>query len=124
MKRLMKLLRGCDCGGLCGGLCPEWRGEFLGRSFFAALLMVAGLAALLILSGCASAPPPQVVTRTEVVRVPLPAGLLRCQGEPAVGAITMQSQVADYIVRLHEAWADCHDDVAAIAQIENTPPEK
>lgn len=74
--------------------------------------------ALLVLAGCATPPPPLVETRIQVERVTLPLGLLTCAGEPALNAWNLQSDVADYIVRLHEAWADCHDDVGAIAQIE------
>ena len=78
--------------------------------------------ALLALAGCAVPPGPVMQTRIQVERVTLPAGLLTCASEPALNAWTMQSDVADYIVRLHEAWADCHADVGAIAQIEAVHP--
>ena len=85
------------------------------------LVVLAGLIAL-TLSGCAGAPPPLVQTRIQVDRVSLPAGLLSCEGSPALGDWSQQSAVADYIVRLHEAWADYSQDVAAIAHIETSAP--
>jgi hypothetical protein len=82
----------------------------------------AALAGLVLLSGCAAAPAPQVETRIQVERVTLPAGLLACESEPSLGDWTMQSGVADYVVRLHEAYADCSNTVSAIAQIETSAP--
>jgi hypothetical protein len=74
-----------------------------------------------ILTGCAATPAPVVETRIQVERVTVPPGLLTCMARPAVGTWTLQSQVADYIVRLDEAYHDCADDVAAIAQLEAQP---
>jgi len=80
------------------------------------------LAGLLLLSGCAAAPAPQVETRIQMERVTLPVGLLSCASEPALNDWTMQSGVADYVVRLHEAYADCSNTVSAIAHIETSAP--
>jgi hypothetical protein len=72
------------------------------------------------LAGCAApVPAPVVETRIQVERVTLPPGLLSCMAEPPVPDMTLQSQVADYWVRLEIAGADCRDTVSAIAQIEN-----
>jgi hypothetical protein len=77
----------------------------------------------LLLAGCAAPPQaPTVITKTVVERVTLPPGLLTCAPEPAVGPMKMQSDVADYLVRLEEAGADCRDTVNSIATIENAPP--
>jgi hypothetical protein len=90
----------------------------LGGGLPACALLIA-----LVLAGCAApVPAPIIQTRIQVERVTLPAGLLTCQAEPALGTWTTQAQVADYVVRLHEAWQDCHQTVASIAQIENTAP--
>lgn len=80
--------------------------------------LIIGLAAML--AGCAApAPQPQVITKIEVERVTLPAGLLSCTPEPSPGpAWTRQSQVADYVVRLDEAAQDCRNTVSSIATIE------
>lgn len=110
----------CDCCGICGGDCPERRRVWGNRASLAMLVLAFCLVGALV--GCASAP--TVVTQVQVQRVTLPAGLLSCSGEPVITGYAMQSQVADYIARLHEAWADCHEDVASIARIENTPAEK
>ena len=82
-------------------------------------IMLGGLIAVGLM-GCA-APAPIVQTRIQVERVTVPASLLSCTPEPAIDNITLQSQVADYIVRLQEAGADCRATVAAIAQIEAAP---
>ncbi len=93
-----------------------------GRFGVAAVQLVLLVVVLAIsLAGCA-APPPLVETRIQVERVRLPGGLLSCEGAPVLGDWRRQSAVADYVVRLHEAWADCSQDVAAIAQIENSAP--
>ncbi|MFP5250229.1 MAG: hypothetical protein ACLGP3_10430 [Acidobacteriota bacterium] len=111
---------GCDCQGLCGGQCPEWRRAFMMR-VLAGVTPALLLVLVLMLGGCAApAAAPEVLTRVQVQRVTLPAGLLHCEDEPRVTGYALQSQVADYIVRLHEAYEDCHDDVAAIAQTENS----
>ncbi len=76
------------------------------------------------LTACAQpAPAPQVITKIQVERVTLPAGLLTCAPEPDAGPPwTTQAQVADYLVRLEEAGADCRDTVNAIAGIEKVSP--
>lgn len=87
-------------------------------------IMLAGLVAV-ALSGCstpAPVPAPIIETRIQVERVTIPAALLTCEAEPALGPWNLQSQVADYIVRLHEAWADCSNTVASIAQVESSAP--
>jgi len=77
----------------------------------------------LLLAGCAAPPPaPLVMTKTVVERVTLPPGLLTCEPEPVVGPIKTQADVADYLVRLEEAGADCRDTVYSIRQIEDAPP--
>jgi hypothetical protein len=107
--------RKCTCGAASGE-----KNCICGRR---ARVCIVVTAALLMLQGCASAlPAPVVETRTVVEHVTLPAGLLTCAGEPAIGPYTLQSQVADYLVRLHVAYKDCRNDVAAIAQIENPSP--
>jgi hypothetical protein len=87
-------------------------------------LVLAGLLAL-TLCGCAAPPPaPPELTRIQVERVTLPPGLLTCMPEPAAGNFTLQSQVADYLVQLQEAGADCRDTVAEIATIETQATAK
>ena len=85
-------------------------------------LWLSGL--LSALTACAAPEPaPQVITKIQVERVTLPAGLLSCAPEPDVGpAWTTQAQVADYVVRLEEAGADCRDTVNSIAAIEKGVP--
>ena len=113
---MRRLRPACTCGASSGEKhcsCRKSRALVLA----AALLPLA--AALLPLAGCAA--PAPVLTRVQMVRVTVPAGLLSCEEEPAIGTMTMQSQVADYLVQLREAGADCRADVAAIAKIEATP---
>ncbi len=113
---------GCDCAGICGGDCPEWRRAFRNKCLMIVVVSF-WVASVLVLTGCGvPAPVPVMMTEQQVERVALPQGLLQCQGEPKVTGWAIQSQVADYIVRLREAYQDCHNDVAAIAQIENSPP--
>ena len=79
------------------------------------------LLAALALAGCATAPP-VTLTRTVVVREKVPVALLTCAGAPAVPVATLQSQVADYVIRLHAAWLDCSDTVAAIRNFSDGKP--
>lgn len=76
---------------------------------------------VLALAGCA-APTPVTLTRTVVVREKVPAALLSCAGAPRVPDATLQSQVADYVIRLHAAWLDCSETVAAIGNFTNGKP--
>jgi hypothetical protein len=74
-----------------------------------------------LLTGCAGAPPAISVTRTVVVHERVPEALLTCAGAPTVPAATLQSQVATYVIRLHAAWADCSQTVAAIRNFSGKP---
>jgi hypothetical protein len=93
------------------------------RTMVVLQVLAIGLLAAVLLSGCATPPAPSVVqTRYEVERVTLPAGLLSClPAPPAAPVPILQSGVATYLVRLDEAYQDCADTVASIAQIENAP---
>lgn len=86
-------------------------------------IFIVGAVVLAGLAGCA-APKPQTVTltRVQVVRERVPAGLLSCAAEPAVPRATLQSQVAGYIVGLHAAWRDCSDTVAAVKAYDGAQP--
>jgi hypothetical protein len=74
--------------------------------------------AFAVLAGCAAAPKPVVLTQIKIERVTVPAALLTCAAQPAPGNITLQSQLADYIIDLAAAGADCRDDVAAISRLQ------
>jgi hypothetical protein len=78
-----------------------------------------GLAALFCLAGCASPPPPQLLTKLQIERVTVPATLLTVPAEPAVPSGRMQSAAADYIVHLKINDDECHLDVGAIAASQN-----
>ncbi|MDE8350339.1 MAG: hypothetical protein POG74_12840 [Acidocella sp.] len=54
------------------------------------------------------------MTKTVFITQKLPPSLLDCGIAPAVPVATLQSQVADYLVRLWEWGQGCSDDVAAI----------
>jgi hypothetical protein len=77
------------------------------------------LGALFCLAGCASAPPPQVLTKLQLDPVTVPAMLLAVPDEPAVPSGRMQSAAADYIVHLKINDDECHLDVGAIAASQN-----
>lgn len=79
------------------------------------------VAAALVLAGCTTTPP-VTLTRTVVVREKVPPALLACAGAPAVPDATLQSQVADYVIRLHAAWLDCSQTVAAIRNFSDGKP--
>jgi hypothetical protein len=113
---MIRAMMRCTCGAVTG----EKQCQCAKRRAQRALAMSLAV----VLAGCSSSAPPPVLTKTVVERVTVPAGLLACEAEPAIGAYTLQSQVADYVVRLHEAWADCHEDLSAIAQLETAPPGK
>jgi hypothetical protein len=85
-------------------------------------LALAGLLALTLCGCAAPAPAPPELTRIQLERVTLPPGLLTCMAEPPASDFTLQSQVADYLVQLQEAGADCRDTVNEIATIETQPP--
>jgi len=79
------------------------------------------LAAAVFLAGCAT-PTPVTLTRTVVVRERVPVALLSCAGAPSVPDAKLQSQVADYVIRLHAAWMDCSETVAAIRNFSDGKP--
>jgi hypothetical protein len=66
---------------------------------------------VLLLSGCATAPP---ATRIVTITPQIPPSLLICAPAPAVPEATTQSQVADYIVALWQAGQDCRAHVNAM----------
>ena len=71
-----------------------------------------------LLSGCAaSATPPAI--RVERIRVPEP--LLRCAPAPPLPATARisQGQVAELLVRLDAAHADCAGKLAAIRRLQD-----
>ncbi len=72
---------------------------------------------VLLLGGCASAPPAPIVQMRDVT-VRVPPDLLSCAGAPVVPYATEQSQVADYIVSLHEAWSSCYRKLGAVKEFE------
>jgi hypothetical protein len=74
------------------------------------------LVILLLLAGCATAPPPTLVTRIVTLSPNVPAGLLKCQPAPAVPVTVSQAVVAKYIVALWQAGQDCRAHVSAIGQ--------
>jgi hypothetical protein len=69
---------------------------------------------LVVLAGCATAPP---VTRIVTITPQIPPGLLRCAPAPVVPEATTQSQVADYIVSLWLAGQDCRAHVNAMRTV-------
>jgi len=71
---------------------------------------------LLLLAGCASAPP---VTKIVTVTPTLPASLLACAPAPDVPSPVSQSVVAKYIVALWQAGQDCRAHVQAISELFN-----
>jgi hypothetical protein len=68
------------------------------------------------LAACSTPPVIQTVTETKVVTPDIPASLLSCMGEPAVPAMTLQSQVADWLVADEIAGQDCRLHLAAVKQ--------
>lgn len=75
------------------------------------------LVAVLLLGGCAArAPAPIIQLRNVTVRVP--PDLLSCAAAPGVPYATEQSQVADYIVSLHQAWGSCYRKLGAVRKFE------
>lgn len=68
------------------------------------------LSPLLLLAACATPAP-----RVETVAIAPPSTLLTCKAAPASPKeATRQSEVARYIVRLHEAGADCRAKLGAV----------
>lgn len=84
-------------------------------------MKTAVLCASLALAGCATTPPPQVVTRTVYVRQSVPPSLLVCQPAPPVPQPTSQAAVARYIVALWEAGQDCRVKLAGVRSVIGGP---
>jgi hypothetical protein len=72
---------------------------------------------LLLLAGCATPPPPALVTRIVTITPSIPAGLLTCAPAPAVPLATSQAAVAKYIVALWQAGQDCRVHIMAISHV-------
>lgn len=66
--------------------------------------------AILLLAACAGGPATKTV---EVFRAP-PAQLLECQPSPEVPHAKSQADVARYVVKLHDAGADCRSKLGAV----------
>ena len=79
------------------------------RMMALSLLFSAGL-----LTGCGTSPEPQVVTRIEVQRQPVPKGLLTCPSAPTPPQTDRQSAVAEYIVDLYESGDACRSKLDAV----------
>lgn len=79
------------------------------------------LLAALALAGCATAPKPQIITRTLYVRQTIPPSLLTCASPPLVPQPTSQAAVARYIVALWEAGQDCRVKLAGVRALVTAP---
>jgi hypothetical protein len=85
------------------------------------------MVAVLSLAGCASTPPPQIVTKIQFVQPDIPSSLLTCAPEPDAPATDMQGDAVRYMVLLRGAWLDCSDHLKAVGAALADPdlqPEK
>ena len=71
---------------------------------------------LALLAACGS-PPPPIAPPPERVLVEPPEPLMRCAGAPVVPDAETQREVAEYLVRLESAGADCREKLAAIRDL-------
>lgn len=83
-----------------------------------ARLLPVALTLLLLLPACASSTPPQVITKLQVERLPIPPPLLQCQPDPDIpDGLMGDREIADYLVSLWEAGDDCRGKLSAIKEI-------
>lgn len=80
---------------------------------------------MLLSTGCAnrSDPPPQIIKEV-VYKSPIIAPeLLTCKALPVVPKVTMQSEVAIYVVELFETASECYGNLGMVkAVLESEPP--
>ena len=77
-----------------------------------------------LLAGCASERPPRLITQLQVERPAVPAALLDCPAIPLPPeAITMQSDVAAYILDLFGAGSECRRKLEAVGRLVGGAPD-
>ncbi|MCH4539488.1 hypothetical protein [Ochrobactrum sp. A-1] len=73
---------------------------------------------LLMISGCAHKPTPQVVTKIETRQVAVPEALLTCMPEPLAREVwKSQKDVALYLMHVSEAGEDCRQKLDGVRKI-------
>ena len=71
----------------------------------------------LISPGCASKPPPELITRLQVVRPALPAALLSCSPEPPPPATDLDDDAVEWIAAVQLAGRDCRGKLDAVRDL-------
>ena len=75
-------------------------------------------AAILLISGCAHKPTPQIVTKVETRQIAVPEALLSCMPEPEAREVwNSQKQVALYLIRVSEAGEDCRQKLDGVRRL-------
>ncbi len=79
---------------------------------------------LILLAGCAEAPPPRLITQIQVEKPEIPGELLACPAIPLPPeGIAMQSDVAAYIIDLFGAGSECRRKLEAVGGLVNGAPD-
>ena len=79
--------------------------------------IIYGLLPLLMVTACASPPPPQVVVQTKLIAPSVPPDLFDCGAAPRAPAHeVMQSDVARYLVVLWAWGSECQSHLLAVRQ--------
>jgi hypothetical protein len=62
---------------------------------------------------------PKVITQIKIEKQQVPNELLECSEIPKVPNITMQSEAADYMVRLYKSAEQCREKIYSIKEFIN-----
>lgn len=80
--------------------------------------MIGAGTAILLISGCAHKPTPQIVTKVETRQVAVPETLLTCMPEPEAREVwTSQKEVALYLIGVSEAGEDCRQKLDGVRRL-------
>ena len=81
-------------------------------------MFIGACAAILLISGCAHKPPPEVVTKIETRKIEVPKYLMECEHQPQVlEAWKSQKEVGIFIIHLSEAGEDCRQKLNGINKL-------
>ena len=73
---------------------------------------------IMLISGCAHKPPPEVVTKIETRQIFVPEALLTCMPEPQAREVWQsQKQVALYLIQVSEAGEDCRQKLDGVRKL-------
>lgn len=80
----------------------------------------------ILLTGCNNSKitTPKVITQIKVEKQDIPSELLECDEIPMVPNITMQSEAAEYTVKLYKTAEHCKDKLKSIKEFVDVRREK